>query len=271
MNTGYIFGFAGNFFHLLNWQAGTGVLVLALAGWMWALRNPSRRFSHIRISVFLLLVCLLIAFFSPWEFAQLRQVFVLEVFVILYAAYGLEGLVGLLFRMTAAVSKYTVLVIQNRWVEYAIIAALIFIYLPSAFNFVASTTQEPKFSIPAQIGSWLEPRLSEDDILLVLTDDPIQVNIISAYISSPRDAILDDRFEDQYIRSRLRVADRAYVIPLYESKSGLSPKELDLLTQLETVQFTGSSQIVGGRNVWMLPGRELAGYFEHYETGSIIQ
>jgi len=56
MSPDYILGFAGNYFHLLEWQAGWGVLIFSLVGWVRALRCPSRRSSHLHIALFLLLV-----------------------------------------------------------------------------------------------------------------------------------------------------------------------------------------------------------------------
>jgi len=259
----YIRDFASNFIHLLKWQAGTGILVFGLIGWMLAFKSGLQRNSHLRILFFLLIDLFLIAFWGPWNFTNLRQVFIWEVFLIFYAAYGLEQSAQFVFRMIAKKLDKPAVAIWNNWLVVALAISLVSLYIPSAINFVAITSQESKFSIPAKIGFWLQSRLGENDVVLVLSDDPFQSNALSAYISSSYDAILDDKHDDQYIYSHLAKADQVYVIQLYESKSGLSLYESKILAGLESGEIHASSNIVAERILWMTASEEIANYYEN--------
>jgi len=257
----YIRGFACNFIHLLKWQAGTGILVFGLIGWVLAFKSGSQRNSHLRILFFLLLDLLLIAFWGPWDFTNLRQVFLWEVFLIFYAAYGLEQSAQFVFQTIEKKLDKPAVVIWDKWLIVSLAISLVPLYVPSAINFVAITSQASKFSIPAKIGFWLESRLSGNDVVLVLSDDPFQRNELSAYVSLSHDAILDDKYDDQYIYSHLAKADQVYVIQLYESRSGLSLYESKILTGLESGEIRASSTVVAERILWKTDSKEIANYY----------
>ena len=230
---------------------------------MLAFKSGLQRNSHLRILFFLLIDLFLIAFWGPWDFTNLRQVFIWEMFMIFYAAYGFEQLSQFVFQTIAKKLDKSAVAIWNSWLAVVLTISLVSLYIPSAINFVAVTSQESKFSVPAKIGFWLESHLGENDVVLVLSDDPFRSNALSAYISLSRDAILDDKHDDQYIYSRLAKADQVYVIQLYESKSGLSLYESKILAGLESGEIRASSNIVAERILWITASEEIANYYEN--------
>jgi hypothetical protein len=265
LNGGYIVEFAGNFIHLLRWQASLGILLFGLFGWIRTFMSSLHRYLHVRILVFLILDLLLIAFWGPWDFSTLRQVFLWEVFIVLYAAHGIEQSIQLLLNTYVSTSGRTNGAFSNRWILTGMLVFLIVLYLPPAVRFVSSTSQEPEYSIPAKFGSWLGGRLNEDDAILALTDDPFQINALATYISLSPDAILDDRLDVQYVHSRLDAAQQVYVVPLYEHRDGLSSSEARLLEQLELQQIPASGVTVAGRELWICSGENVSEFLRMIE------
>ncbi len=263
LNFEYISAFTNNFFHLLNWQLGKGIMVFGLIGMMVALQPSIKRFLHIRILGFLMLDLLLIAFWGPWDFTNLRQTFILNVFLIFYAAYGLEQSIKFIFQATTAVLERSrsSITLQLNSVSFAVIIFVISIYVPSSIEFVDKTSHEVKFFVPAENGSWLNSHLSANDAILVLSDDPFQIHALAAYIPVPLDSILDDRFDDQLQISRLNTTNQTYVVSLYGSKEGLSAGEANLLAHLENGTIPAFSHEVAGRKIWVLPSDSLVDYF----------
>jgi len=185
LNFDYIISFANNFYHLLSWQVGNGIMVFGAIGLIVAFKSATKRSSQIRIFVFLILDLFLVAFWSPWNFTNLRQPFVWEVFLIFYAAYGLEQLAKFVFKIISALSKQINVPFQMNQVVSIFAIFLLALYIPSTIKFVDQTSHETHFLIPAENGLWLNSRLSTDDSVLVLSDDPFQVYALATYISLP--------------------------------------------------------------------------------------
>lgn len=85
IDPGYVRQFATNFLHLLTWQLGVPLIAAGLLGWLLAVRRGRNRSVHILIAVFCLLDLALLALWRPWPFDNLRQTFIVLVFLILYA------------------------------------------------------------------------------------------------------------------------------------------------------------------------------------------
>jgi hypothetical protein len=225
---------------------------LAAGGILAALIMGRRRAPHLRILAFLVLDWSLLAFLQPWGFGNLRQPFVLQVFLILYAAYGLERFLHLLFDRLAAQIKKPNLPVWERLTTFVAVIVVTMASARSAVDFMAVTSHESDFSVPAQAGAWLRMRLTQDDAILVLTDDTFQVYALATYVQLPFDSILDDRLDRQLIHSRLASADLVYVVELYKSKAGLSGEESHLLDELESGRTPAQEYSIGSTRIWIV-------------------
>ncbi len=103
-NPDYLRAFAVNFFQLLNWQAGSGIIILGLTGCLLAFFLARRRALHGRILAFAVADLSLLAFWQPQNLSSLRTAFIVEVFLVLYAAFGLEQLIRILFEKLVALT-----------------------------------------------------------------------------------------------------------------------------------------------------------------------
>jgi len=261
-NSKYITAFATNFHHMLAWQAGNGILIFGVAGIILAVKSSANRASHLRIIGFLILDLILIAFWSPWDFTNLRQVFIWEVFLILYAAYGIEQFLKFAHTKLSVLSHQVDDWFQSTKALSVIVLFIVVVYVPATINFISMSARESKFLIPAQSGAWLASHVTSKDAILVLSDDSTFQNYaLAAYVSAPLRSILDDRFDQQYIDSQIAVSNQTYVVPLYESMRGLSAAETDLLTRLEDGNIPATGYSVAGRSIWVLSSKDLINYF----------
>lgn len=254
LNGRYLLDFAAQYFDLLKWQARLEIVLLGLAGLFGACMFSARRATHLRILAFLCLDFLLIGLFQPWEFGNLRQTFVVLVFLTLYAAFGLEQLIKSLVRWLAALAKSAVAPTWREWAMAVVALPLAAFSARSAADFVAGASHESDFQIPAQAGDWLRSHASKDAIVLALTDHASQPYSLAVYSQLPLDRLLDDdRYDRQAIQARLNTARTAYVIELEKSRAGLSPSELRILSDLESGRIPAQKFIVGPTRAWIVP------------------
>ena len=257
LNVDYLKAFAENYYHLIRWQAGLGIILLGLFGWSKALLLAEHRIIHWRILVFVVLDWLLLCLWQPWDFTNLRTAFVGEVFLILYAAYGLEQLIhSILYGLINVLPKANVLGWQN-WVIASLVIIFVGSSVPHAIDFVEQTSQENDFSRPAQIGAWLKPHLKMDDKIIVLTDDIFQPYALATYTGLPYENVIDDRFDNLQIHSRLVSKQFVYVVELYRAEASLSAREIKLLNQLEHGTIHAQLFRVGINRVWLISTNEL--------------
>jgi len=253
----YLRSFTTSYFHLLQWQTGLVIIALGVLGWLVAWLDPGRRLIHARNLLFVVLVwALWLAWFSihvwePLNFA-LRTAFIGQIFLILYAGYGLERIIHLLVERLGVLLKASNPVILERLATSSAVIVISVVSARSAINFVAESSQAPDFSVPARAGQWLEARLTRDDAVLVLSDDTFQAYALATYIQLPFDSVLDDRFDSQLIHSRLASAHVIYVVELYESRAGLSDAEGNLLAELESGRTQAEQFRIGSTRVWVV-------------------
>lgn len=252
LNLDYLGDFAAQYFGLLKWQAHPLILMLAAGGVIGALILGKRRAPHLRILAFLVLDWSLLAFLQPWGFGNLRQPFVLQIFLILYAAFGLERCVHLFFDRLANLTGRSSPPLLRGSLLAIVAAAMTIFSARTAAEFVAGASQEPDFSVPAAAGAWLMPRLAQDDAVLVLSDDTFQAYALAAYIPIPFDRILEDRFDNELISSLRSPSGLIYVVALYKSRAGLSKQEGSLLEGLESGRIQAQSHRIGSTRVWVV-------------------
>lgn len=253
LNWDYLRAFASNYWHLISWQAGAGIIFLGAIGWLSAMFSPRRRTVHWLIFIFMILDWLLLALWQPWDFTNLRTAFIGEVFLLLYAAHGLQRLVHFVFQR--AINNVFQTPVLPGWENRIVTFFTLLIAwnsASSAVGFVRATSQEKDFSDPAHVGNWLNKRLGVDDAVLSLTDDVFQPYALAAYTGFDYDAILDDRFDDQQISGRLEHAQAIYVVASYRIRDGLSLKESNLLKTLEDGTIRAQSFTVGSTRVWLV-------------------
>lgn len=252
LNIDYILDFSSQFFKLLAQQIHVEFLVFAMFGILFATLNPSHRSIHFRILLFVILDWMLLAFFQPWKFGSLRQPFLLQVFLILYAAYGLTFSASWFFLKIS---------LQTNWTQYLTIAISTILALriiPSTFNFIITTSSESDFLVPYKIAKWLEPRLTEHDAILIIDDTDYYPYALAAYFEYPLDFILDDRLEAQFIQQRLAQVESVYIIELYKSTTKLSLAETRILDTLKNTQFSKEQFIFDGVKVWYVLANEIS-------------
>jgi len=257
LNLDYLKAFASNYYHLLTWQAGLGIILLGMFGWLQAVQFTEHRTIHWRILAFVILDWLLLAFWQPWNFTNLRTAFIGLVFLVLYAAHGLQQLTHLVLQWFVKVLRNGRLVDWQNWFMTALTFVVVYNSILSAIEFVKQTSQENDFSRPAQIARWIKPHLGVDDAILILTDDVFQPYALATYIGLPYDTILDDRFDSQQIYSHLVSAQFVYVIELYRERDGLSNREIDFLQRLEDGTIRTQFFPVGPNRIWRISTDEL--------------
>jgi hypothetical protein len=118
---------------------------------------------------------------------------------------------------------------------------------------VRGAAQETVFSLPAQVGDWLRPRLNHDDRIWVLTDNVFPAYALATYTYQPYDLILDHRFDAQAIRVRLASARRVYLVSLDDSRNTLAINESTLLDDLESGRLSAEAFSIGPARIWVAP------------------
>lgn len=245
--------FAAQYCSLLVSQARPEILGLGIVGLLAAYRVSAKRRVYWRVLAFLCLDVLLATLLRGWNYGNLRQTFVVLVFLILYAAFGMEQSSRILFRWLAAAAKSPGLA---RWRGWALGGVAVLIAAASsraAISFVTGASQQPDFYLPAQAGMWLKGRLAPDSLVFPLTDEPVQPHVFAVYADLPLDHVLvEDHSDRQATEARLKSARWVYVIELEKSRAGLSPDEQVLLGSLETGRLAAQLVTGGPTRAWRL-------------------
>jgi hypothetical protein len=264
LNSEYIHDFSSQFFSLLIRQIHVEILVLAVLGFSLAILGASYRSVHLRILLFLVLDWLLLAFFQPWKFGNLRQPFFAQVFLVLYASYGLASGISWACQKLGLFIKN---VNTMHWANYFIMTAAIMLTLriiPSTYTFIVNTSKEAGFLTPHKIAKWLEPRLEDDDAILIIDDTDYYPYALASYFEYPLERILDDRLQAHLIQESLENARMVYIVELYKSRDGLSLTEIRILKALESSQIQAEQFLFDGARVWYAPANEVS--YSPYES-----
>jgi hypothetical protein len=255
IDPGYLHDFALNFYHLLSWQCGLAIVLAGLAGWLVAIRTSARRL-HVQLAAFVLMDWLLLALWRPWDLSNLRQAFLIQSFLILYAGYGLVHLAQLLLNWLRELTGSALWPTGPSWLAGVIAVWMMVAALPQAVQFVAQA-QQPDFVIPQQIAAWLAPRAGPDDAIWVLSNDVFPAYALAAYSGRSYDAILDHRYDLQTIQAHLSSAKQVYVVSFLSSSAPLSPDELRLLSGLGGGQLAAQRFNVASAPIWEVSAQEL--------------
>jgi hypothetical protein len=235
--------FAAQFLDLLNWQAGLGILLLGLAGLVGAGWGSPKRATHRRIAAFLGLDVLVIGLLQPWQFGNLRQTFVVLVFLIVYAAYALERLAGGLLGMG-----------RLRRVSLAgVVGLAAWLSWQDALAFVAGAASEPDIRAPAAVGRWLKTQALGEARVLVLADHAAQPYVIAVYSGLPLDRVADlGQACPATVERELRSAPAVYVAAVHRDTAALSPAAAALVEKLEAGPLPPPAMSVDWARVWVL-------------------
>ncbi len=245
--------FAAQYGRLLVSQARPEILGLGIVGLLAAYRVSAKRRVYWRVLAFLCLDVLLAALLRGWNYGNLRQTFVVLVFLILYAAFGLEQSSRLLFRWLATLAKSPGLARRQGWALGGAATLVAAASAGAAVSFVAGASHQPDFYLPAQAGTWLKGRLAPDSWVFPLTDEVVQPQVFAVYAGLPLDRILvEDHFDRQAAEARLKSAGWVYVIELEKSRAGLSPDEQVLLGNLEAGRIAAQRVTGGPTRAWRL-------------------
>jgi len=257
LNLAYLEEFSREYFHILKWQIHPEFILLGGLGFLFAVANSSMRLIHWRILIFLILDFSLWALSQQRGFGNLRQPFLLQTFIILYASYGLvEGISRLYQRFSPLIKNSK----DSSWVQRLTIAATIILLvrlIPSTTKFIYESSHESDFHIPYRIGIWLGPRLVAEDAVLIVDDTDFYAYALAPYLHYPLEKILDDRLDTHLVQENLDSAQMVYVIELYKLRSGLSITESRLLEDLENGHIQTERFMFGTANVWYAPANQL--------------
>ena len=257
LNLAYLGEFSRDYFHILKWQIHPEFILMGGAGFLLALMNSPMRLTHWRILIFLILDFFLWAISQQRSFGNLRQPFLLQAFLILYASHGLVEGMSWLYRRLYPLAKNANAI---DWIMRLSIVATIILsvrLIPSTTKFITVSSRETDFFIPYGIGTWLAPRLEKEDAILILDDTDFYAYALAAYLHYPLEKILDDRLDTHLVQENLDSAQMVYVIELYKLRSGLSITESRLLEDLENGHIQAERFIFGTANVWYAPANQL--------------
>jgi len=257
LNLTYLGEFSREYFHILKWQIHPEFILMGGAGFLLALINSPIRLTHWRILIFLILDFSLWAISQQRGFGNLRQPFLLQAYLILYASYGLvEGISQLSQRLFPLMKSAN----TSNWIKWLTIVAAILLsvrLVPSTTKFIYGSSRETDFFIPYQISVWLNPRLVEEDAVLIIDDTDFYAYALAAYMEYPLENILDDRLDARFIQENLEAAQMVYVIELYKLRGGLSSTESRLLEDLENGHIQAERLTFGTANVWYAPANQI--------------
>jgi hypothetical protein len=227
-------------------------LILGAIGLLFALTDVARRRIHFGILSFLILQWCALAFLQPWKFGSLRQPFLVQMFILLYAAHGLtQGISWLSKRLALNSETWKV---RTSVLAVVILSARL---IPSTTAFVLGNSRDPSLLIPFEIGSWLNVHLKADDAILVLDDTDYYPYALATYMEYPLERIMDDRLDPRIILENLEKAHKVYVIELYTSQAGLSTTESRILEDLKRGRVQSERFVFGALNVWYAPAAEI--------------
>ena len=257
LNLAYLGEFSHEYFHILKWQIHPEFILLGGLGFLLALVNSSIRPTHWRILIFLVLDFALWAISQQRGFGNLRQTFLLQAYLVLYASYGLLEGVSQLCRRLFPLMK---IADPSKWTKWLTLAAVIVLsarLVPPTTKFIHGSSREADFFRPYLIGAWLNVRLEKEDALLIVDDTDFFAYALAAYAQYPLKSILDDRLDPHIIRENLKEAQRVYVIELYNSRDDLSPTEIRILEDLENGHIQAKRFAFGTANVWYAPATQI--------------
>ncbi len=254
LNLSHLTGFLDQYVDLLRWQAGLAIIGFGTVGWVLTRFSPKGRPTHNRILAFVVLDILLIALVQPWSAGNLRQTFVLLVFLHLYAAFGLVQIVAWCTDWLSIRTKLGWWAQRLGWVPLAVAGAFAVYATSFTSSFVADSSRQPAFYGAELAGRWLQDRPLEDAAVLALTDDAVQPFAIAAYAGRAPDSVLaDDLLGAAAIRARLKATSLVYVLAVQTNDSGLSSDERELLRQLESGSIPAQRFTIGPARAWIVP------------------
>lgn len=257
IDPGQLRDFAASFFHLLSWQAGLPILLAGAAGWLIALWKTPRRALHMQVLVFVALDWCLIAFWRPWALDNLRQAFVVQVFLLLYAAHGVVEFVRIPANWLLSYSEKSFLLSWQSRAAGVLALAIALNAVPKSVAFIVDSSREPDFAVPQQAGVWLAAHLQPDDAIWILSDDVFPAYAIATYTSRPFDTILDHRLDLKSIESAVRSANHVYILELFKTRSALSANDASLLSELETGDIPARAFSVANMKIWVASGSQM--------------
>lgn len=239
----YWLAFTAQYLDLLQWQAGWGVIVLGLAGWLWSGWRLPKRKMHWLIAAFLVLDWLLIGGLHSWSFGNLRQPFMLMVFLVLYAAFALERLVFAYLRGTRFWRVGLV----------GVVALMGWLSVWNAVTFVANAANEPDFRASAWAGRWLKTQALDDAQVVLLSDHLAQPYMLATYSGLGLQNVINLTQTDwPTARQQLKTARVVYVVAVYTDIAKLSPAALSLLNDLEANRINAQWVAADSARIWIL-------------------
>jgi hypothetical protein len=202
-----------------------------------------KRTTFLRITAFLGLDLLLIGLLQPWQVGNLRQTFVVMVFLILYGAFALEHVVfGWLGK---GILQHIGLVV--------VVGLMVVFSLHNALTFVANAAREPDFYPPALVGRWLKAQASDGARVLALADNAAQPYVVAVYSGLGLENVIDLAQSDSLtVQQQLKSAQVVYVAAVYKNRAELSPTALALLNELEAGRIPAQVVSIDSARVWTL-------------------
>ncbi len=249
--------FAVNFYHLLKVQAGIPVILAGMIGWLLAVHQSTSRSLHVRLGIFVLMDWCLLALWRPWPFSNLRQAFITQAFLILYAGFGLVQVTKSLSARLGATVERSGRVRAQDWAAGVLAAAMIVTAVPNSARFVGYAAEGTDFYFPQQVGAWLNTCIRPGDAVWVLSDDVFPAYALATYTGRPFNAVLDHRFDEATIRARLSAANQVYVVEMFHSSIDLTVSENALLNELEDGRIKAQRYAIASTPVWVVSSADL--------------
>jgi hypothetical protein len=119
------------------------------------------------------------------------------------------------------------------------------------------SSHETDFFVPYEVSTWLNPRLTSEDVVLVIDDTDFYPYALGAYMKYPFERILDDRLDAHLIQADLETSEMAYVVQIYKSRDGLSSTETRILEDLESGHIHVEKYVIDTANVWYVSADQI--------------
>ncbi len=238
------------FVHQIRWQTGNAWLFpLAGLGLALSLIGAGRRRSHLVILIFLIGDLGLTFLANPYSPGNLRATFLPVVFVLFYAAVGLQlGLDRALVRPLFGGQPKAGLA-----VTVVAVAAIAIFFVPGATHFVAESSSELEFRVPFEVARYLETtpvELRKQLRVTTLGDDYVGRMVLAAYSRIPFDRI-NPLVGDL-------PADATHVVDLQRPGATLSSAAQDVKNRLGDGRIPAQAVRLESAVVWTLqPGSKL--------------
>lgn len=256
LNPRYLLDFFNEYSSLLTWEVRPEILILGLMGGVLVFSRRRKSFTHVRILSFLALDLVLISILRSFSPGNLRQTFLVIVFTIPYAAFGLYRLVLAISRLP---SKKTnpVLLQKVGWIGLTMATLLIALFSGlDGIRFVTGAAAEPDFYTPYNVGRWLKPEHSKGKRILALIDNDIQPYVVSLYSGIPLDDILDyslfESLDQTLTDQKLFEENITHVVALYKEETRLTPNARSFQEDLELGIIPSREVQIGTARVWVL-------------------